>query len=77
MDKKTYNKPHRTWQEQLELLRSKNLTILNEDFALEKLRNLNYYRLSAYFLPFYDDNKNFIKNTIMGNCRSNVVWHFI
>lgn len=63
MDKKSYNKPHKTWQEQLQLLKSKNLTILNEDFALEKLRNLNYYRLSAYFLPFYDDNKNFIKNT--------------
>lgn len=63
MDKQSYIKPHKTWQEQLQLLKSKNLNISDEDYALKKLKNLNYYRLSAYFLPFYDDDKMFIKDT--------------
>lgn len=65
--KKHYDKSHKTWQQQIELLKSKNLVILDENYALEKLRNLNYYRLSAYFLPFYNENKKFVKNTNFTN----------
>lgn len=46
-----YEKEHKTFEEQLELLKSRGLIINNEDYALLKLKHINYYRLSAYFLP--------------------------
>ncbi|MDF2867330.1 MAG: AbiD [Gammaproteobacteria bacterium] len=49
-----YQKPPLTFEEQLELLASRGLIIDNEDHALVYLRNISYYRLSAYFLPFKD-----------------------
>jgi abortive infection bacteriophage resistance protein len=47
-----YAKEHKTFQEQLEILLSKKLIISNKEYALSKLEHINYYRLSAYFLPF-------------------------
>ena len=47
-----YTKPFKTYDELLELLKERELNILNEDYALLKLRHIGYYRLSAYFLPF-------------------------
>jgi abortive infection bacteriophage resistance protein len=41
-----------TFKEQIELLKSRGCIITNEQFCLEKLQSINYYRLSAYFLPF-------------------------
>jgi abortive infection bacteriophage resistance protein len=55
MDKKkamsTYKKPYRTYQQQLELLKSRGLEITNDNVALEYLRRLGYYRLSGYWYP--------------------------
>lgn len=48
----TYNKPSKTYQEQVQLLKSRNLIIADEDQAIEFLKRVNYYRLSAYFIPF-------------------------
>lgn len=48
----SYTKPHLTYQEQLELLKSRGLIVKNEQFAIIKLQHISYYRLSAYFLPF-------------------------
>jgi abortive infection bacteriophage resistance protein len=36
------------------LLRDRNLTVSNVQYAIKKLKHLNYYRLSAYFHPFYE-----------------------
>ena len=64
----TYTKPHKTFEEQLEHLKSNGLIITNESFALKKLSHINYYRLSAYTL-FYQYPKNcsksgtFLENT--------------
>lgn len=58
-----YKKPHLTWDKQLQKLKNKNLIIKDDKKALKELKNLNYYRLSAYFIPFYDNNKNFINGT--------------
>jgi abortive infection bacteriophage resistance protein len=41
-----------TFQGQVELLKSRGCIITDEQFCLEKLQSINYYRLSAYFLPF-------------------------
>ena len=51
-DKKTYTKQPLTFEEQLTLLKSRNLSIENEIEALAYLRGISYYRLSAYFLPY-------------------------
>ncbi|MGE4472499.1 Abi family protein [uncultured Sulfuricurvum sp.] len=46
-----YTKSPKTFEEQLQLLKEKNLIITNEVYTLKKLSHINYYRLSAYFLP--------------------------
>jgi len=48
----SYKKPHLTFTQQIELLESKGLNIPNPTYAKKKLSCINYYRLSAYFLPF-------------------------
>ncbi|MEA1892688.1 MAG: Abi family protein [Campylobacterota bacterium] len=48
----TYQKKHKTFEQQLELLKQRGLAISNYQYALTKLQHINYYRLSAYFLPF-------------------------
>ena len=48
----SYTKAHKTFQEQVNILKERQLTISNDSFALSKLQRINYYRLSAYFLPF-------------------------
>ncbi|MGE4457423.1 MAG: Abi family protein [Arcobacteraceae bacterium] len=47
-----YTKEHKTFQEQLEKLLGRNLIVANKQYALSKLEHINYYRLSAYFLPY-------------------------
>ncbi len=67
-----YTKEHKTFEEQLELLKQRDLIISNEPYALNKLKHINYYRLSAYFLPLQykkdSPNKNkFFPNTSFEN----------
>ena len=64
----TYQKEHKTFEQQLKLLKQRGLIISNEKYVLTKLQHINYYRLSAYFLPFQysknSENKNkFLPNT--------------
>jgi len=47
-----YQKKHKTFEEQLGILKQRKLIISNDSFVLSKLKHINYYRLSAYFLPF-------------------------
>lgn len=57
--KKSFSKTHLTYREQTNLLKSRNLTISNEQFCNKKLQHINYYRLSAYFHPFYQEQNKF------------------
>jgi len=50
-----YNKPPKTYQEQLNLLVSRGMKVDNPNRALHYLSHLNYYRLAAYWLPFEAD----------------------
>ena len=61
--KLAYTKPSLSYIEQTQLLKSRNLIINNEAFCAKKLQHINYYRLSAYFHPFYEQNNNF-KNDV-------------
>jgi Abortive infection bacteriophage resistance protein len=49
-------KPPLEYQEQINLLKSRNLVIEDEAFAKNILSNVNYYRLSAYGLTLRKDN---------------------
>lgn len=46
-----YHKPPLTFEQQLELLASRGLEILDQDNALHALERISYYRLSAYWYP--------------------------
>jgi len=48
----TFNKPHLSFEAQLEKLKNRGLCIHNEAFAIKKLSHINYYRLRAYFWLF-------------------------
>lgn len=45
MDNITYDKPFKTYQEQLTLLKSRNVIIDNEDFAINVLSSFSYYTI--------------------------------
>ena len=62
-----YVKEHKTFDEQLQLLKDRNLIISNDTYALAKLQHINYYRLSAYFLPFQYPKKSENKNKFLPN----------
>lgn len=46
------SKPAKTYQEQLDLWKSRGLVVPDEPFALHCLEHHNYYRLSPYRFPF-------------------------
>jgi abortive infection bacteriophage resistance protein len=47
----TYTKPHLSFVEQLQLLKSRGLIVTNDELAVEHLNRLGYYRLSGYLYP--------------------------
>ncbi len=49
---KTFNKPAKTFAEQIELLKARGMQFSNEQDAHFYLEQINYYRLGAYWLPF-------------------------
>lgn len=48
----TYKKRYLTFEEQLELLKSRGLEVTNDDIALDYLHRIGYYHLSAYWYSF-------------------------
>ncbi len=52
-----------TFQEQLEMLKQRGCIIADENFAVRQLKRINYYRLTAYFLPFKKCDGTYIDGT--------------
>lgn len=52
MTKSVYNKPPTTYQNQVEIVKERNLNVPNEPRALRYMQQIGYYRLSAFYLPF-------------------------
>lgn len=52
-----------TYDEQIERLKARGCIISDENFCKEKLEAINYYRLTAYFLPFKADKENYVDGT--------------
>lgn len=50
--RRIYGKPALTYEEQLELLESRGMDVEDRDRALDALRRISYYRLSAYWHSF-------------------------
>jgi len=49
-------KQPKTYVEQVEIIRSKGFVIHDAEACISFLKRANYYRLSAYFLPFKQNN---------------------
>ena len=47
-----FNKPAKTFTEQLDLLMERGMQVPNREQALSALAHISYYRLAAYWLPF-------------------------
>lgn len=54
-----YPKPPLKYKEQLEKLKKRGCIINDDKKCISILKSINYYRLSAYFLPFKLDNGNY------------------
>lgn len=61
MSKHIYDKTPLTFEDQIQLLESRGLTIPNESQAIAFLQEISYFRLSAYFLPYQQTKDFFIK----------------
>lgn len=59
-------KPPTTYAEQVEILHSRGLEIPDTDKAIQILKQVNYYRLSAYMLSLKNDD-HFIAGTTINN----------
>ncbi len=59
MSGKTYSKPFRSFDDQIALMQSRGLDVPDPVRAKMYLQQINYYRLSAYFLPFQSVNDRF------------------
>nr|VFK62064.1 MAG: Abortive infection bacteriophage resistance protein [Candidatus Kentron sp. TC] len=53
--KRTFDKPPKTFEEQVDLLQSRGMIIDDRSAAPHYLAHLNYYRLTAYWLPFQEN----------------------
>lgn len=51
-------KPATSFEEQIERLRKKRIVIADESSCLDFLKQVNYYRLSGYYLPYMDRGRN-------------------
>lgn len=49
---KTYNKPPKTFDEQIQILEDRGMVINDRTRTRRHLSNVSYYRISAYMLPF-------------------------
>lgn len=68
-----YLKPPLTYEEQVELLKSRGMIIPDEQRAERLLANISYYRLSAYMLPY----KKKENGLILDAFKSDTTWDMI
>lgn len=56
-------KKHLTIDEQIVLIKSRGCVIEDENLARNILLNINYYRLTSYFLPFKENENKYFDGT--------------
>lgn len=52
-----------TYEKQLDLIKKRGCVVEDDVFALQLLKDINYYRLSAYFLQFKTKNDTYLSGT--------------
>lgn len=60
-------KPATTFDEQIEKIKSRGCIIGDEVWAKEVLKQINYYRLTAYFLPYKEPDETYVEGTTFNN----------
>jgi abortive infection bacteriophage resistance protein len=58
MQKKVYQGPFLSYEEQISLLRGRGLSFKDETKALNLLESVSYYRLSSYWHPLLENKQN-------------------
>lgn len=56
-------KPPATYEEMINILKSRGLTIGNERKAIDTLKRINYYRLTGYLIPYKIDAEKYMDGT--------------
>ncbi|MCD8106763.1 MAG: Abi family protein [Oscillospiraceae bacterium] len=56
-------KSPKTYEEQVEIIKSKGFVVEDEEKCIDFLHRANYYRLSAYFLPFKKEDGTYLSDT--------------
>lgn len=59
VEREIYIKEPKSFKDQIEILKSRNVIIDNDDVALDILKGINYYRLSAYMLTHKKNDGNY------------------
>lgn len=62
-NRQSYKKPFLDTDSQVKTLKSRGMLFYDENQAKKSLLNLNYYRLSGYWLPFKNSDDTFMDNT--------------
>jgi abortive infection bacteriophage resistance protein len=75
-----YNKPYRTVQQQIALLKQRGIVISDDQRAAHCLSRIGYYRLSAYWFPFrVRDGNGDLTNNVRANTQFETIislYHF-
>ena len=69
-----YTKPPLTYQQQVDLLKSRGLQFADEARAKRHLANISYYRMSAYMLPFKEANQ---EGEILDSFKEGTTWDYV
>lgn len=56
-----------TFEEQLEKIKLRGCIVGDDDWAINVLKRINYYRLTAYFLPYKEPDETYIDGTTFNN----------
>lgn len=62
-----YKKPATTYTEQIQILENRNLIIDDKQEAYDYLKSIGYFRLSGYWLTFYEKKDKFIDGSSFKN----------
>ncbi len=60
-------KPALSFEEQLDKIKARGCVIGDENWAIDILKQINYYRLTAYFLPYKEPDETYAEGTTFNN----------
>ena len=73
VDTSSKYKPFKTYDEQLDIIKSRGMSISDDEKALQLLKTDNYYRISGYWLTMLKKDADGTESFYPGSCFDNVV----